>query len=1218
MKNKILSILLTSVLVMSFFSIYPVQGYENDTNDLIIDEDGGLVDYTEMYDLEADENETIRYQPYFRSSTPQVNNYLAIMVEFPDKNDTSLDDTQTLANANAVMNGSNQRMKLDSNKTIPIISLKEYVEKYTYNKMTTNTTFFPQNQSGKVVSVMLSKNRSYYMKRSSTNPNGYLESQKTSRERELVNEILSKSKESIERVFSGSQLDKNNDGNVDAISFFIEADKITEDEVGWSDLLWSHKISGMNLSVNLSGKKVNTYNLINTYDSSYMGGVFSMQLGTYGTIIHEYMHALGLPDLYRYNDSGKPVGFYDIMADTTSYYPQGILAYMTSDYNNLGWNNKLPEISSSSTITLNKPQYINANEKRAVKIVSPVNPDEFFIAEYYEKRDDVYSQDTSLTDGIIVYRINSKLDSDDGNMNGTSNGTKDYLYIFRPNEKSLGKGEGNLNQAVLSNSGRNTFGKDLNTTSTWNNDTLFYSDGTNSGITISLTGSTTNSITLDIKVPIAQGDGSINKPYLISSVDDFELIRKNSSKIFKLVNDIDCSNLTDFKTIYSFSGQLDGNGYTIKNLNINNQNGFINNLLTNGEVKNLNFENLMISNNNLTQTGLFGTVSGTLENVTIDSGQIKGSKTVTTSLIGTGSLAGTVNSNAIIKDCYSSANVVQGSNIGGLIGINKNATIQNCYVNGLINNGLKNTGAIIGIQYFSTYDSYNQPQNVVYDINKTSQENAIGSINGSDKLIDGKNGDEGFIGVDLKSMTLDLSGVKEKSIDLTIKSIPEVDLNSEIYINNAYVATYNSYTNKVTAKARGKTEIVMTLPVGSHELTIMADVNVINSNIPITSITLDKSTSTLNINQSIKLNATISPNDTTDDKKLTWTSSKPEIASVDQNGKVTGISEGTATITVTTSNGKQASCKVIVTKQVPSVVYQSHVQDIGWQSPKKDGEMSGTQGQVKQLEAIKINLENNSSYSGDILYQSHIEDIGWQEWKENGEMSGTEGRAKQLEAVKIKLTGEISENYDIYYRLHVEDYGWLDWAKNGEIAGTVGFAKQAEAIEIVLVKKGEKAPGKTDNPHLQRYISYQSHVQDIGWQNKVYDGQMSGTQGQVKQLEAIKIKLENQLYSGDVQYQSHIEDIGWQEWKENGEMSGTEGRAKQLEAIKIKLTGEMAEKYDIYYRTHVEDYGWLGWAKNGASAGTEGLAKQLEAIEIVLVKKGGSAPGSTTNPFIKK
>lgn len=62
------------------------------------------------------------------------------MVEFPDKTGTSLDDVQTLSKAEAVMNKGNRNMETP-NGSVPIISLKEYVEKYTYHKMTTKTTF---------------------------------------------------------------------------------------------------------------------------------------------------------------------------------------------------------------------------------------------------------------------------------------------------------------------------------------------------------------------------------------------------------------------------------------------------------------------------------------------------------------------------------------------------------------------------------------------------------------------------------------------------------------------------------------------------------------------------------------------------------------------------------------------------------------------------------------------------------------------------------------------------------------------------------------------------------------------------------------------------------------------------------------------------------------------------------------------------------------------
>ena len=74
-------------------------------------------------------------------------------------------------------------------------------------------------------------------------------------------------------------------------------------------------------------------------------------------------------------------------------------------------------------------------------------------------------------------------------------------------------------------------------------------------------------------------------------------------------------------------------------------------------------------------------------------------------------------------------------------------------------------------------------------------------------------------------------------------------------------------------------------------------------------------------------------------------------------------------------------------------------------------------------------------------------------------MAGTTGRALPIEAMYIELTGDAKEKYDLYYRVHSRDYGWLGWAKNGEMAGTSGCAKPMEAIEIKLVKKGEAFQG---------------------------------------------------------------------------------------------------------------------------------------------------------------
>lgn len=301
----------------------------------------------------------------------------------------------------------------------------------------------------------------------------------------------------------------------------------------------------------------------------------------------------------------------------------------------------------------------------------------------------------------------------------------------------------------------------------------------------------------------------------------------------------------------------------------------------------------------------------------------------------------------------------------------------------------------------------------------------------------------------------------------------------------------------------------------------------------------------------------------------------------------------------------------------PSIEYKTHVQSYGWQYPVKNGEMSGTSGEAKRLEGIIINLKD-LPFTGGLQYRTHVQSFGWMNWVTDGQMSGTEGQSKRLEAIQIKLTGELANHYDIYYRVHAQSYGWLDWAKNGEEAGTSGLAKRLEAIEVKLIPKNLPAPGPTNKPFVvfSPSVMYSTHIQSIGWQNFKKDGQMSGTTGQAKRLEGIKIKLENPPYSGGFEYGTHVQSYGWQNWTINGQISGTSGESKRLEAIQVKLTGAIANHYDIYYRVHAETYGWLDWAKNGQKAGTEGKSKRLEGIEIVLVRKSEAAPGPTNRPFI--
>ena len=164
-----------------------------------------------------------------------------------------------------------------------------------------------------------------------------------------------------------------------------------------------------------------------------------------------------------------------------------------------------------------------------------------------------------------------------------------------------------------------------------------------------------------------------------------------------------------------------------------------------------------------------------------------------------------------------------------------------------------------------------------------------------------------------------------------------------------------------------------------------------------------------------------------------------------------------------------------------TVAYRTHVQSFGWQGWKFNGQMSGTSGMAKRLEGIEIKL-NNKDYTGSIVYTTHVQSYGWQgnendpsTWRKEGQMSGTSGQAKRLEAIRIALTGELANHYDIYYRVHAQSYGWLGWAKNGEPSGTAGYAKRLEGIQIVLVPKGGAAPannyGGVVAAQVRAYIS---------------------------------------------------------------------------------------------------------------------------------------------------
>ena len=126
--------------------------------------------------------------------------------------------------------------------------------------------------------------------------------------------------------------------------------------------------------------------------------------------------------------------------------------------------------------------------------------------------------------------------------------------------------------------------------------------------------------------------------------------------------------------------------------------------------------------------------------------------------------------------------------------------------------------------------------------------------------------------------------------------------------SNETIATVNSQTGEITAKAAGDVDII----AKAGDISDKCAVKVTNEpTIPVESVTVNKKTLTLEVGGKETLTATVKPDNATN-KTVSWQSSNVTIASVNpQTGEVTAEAEGSATITAT-AGGKSDNCVVTV------------------------------------------------------------------------------------------------------------------------------------------------------------------------------------------------------------------------------------------------------------------------------------------------------------------
>jgi uncharacterized protein YjdB len=168
--------------------------------------------------------------------------------------------------------------------------------------------------------------------------------------------------------------------------------------------------------------------------------------------------------------------------------------------------------------------------------------------------------------------------------------------------------------------------------------------------------------------------------------------------------------------------------------------------------------------------------------------------------------------------------------------------------------------------------------------------------------------------VGLNKTELALEVGKTGTLEAKVEPSDATNKNVTWSSSNSEVATVDN--GVVTAVSAGTAIITVTTEDGAKTATCKVTVNAPQT-VPVTGVTLDKTSLDLKTGDNTTLTATVNPESATN-KDVTWISDKPEIAAV-EGGTVTAKAAGTAIIAVTTvDGGKIATCKVTVTpKTVP-------------------------------------------------------------------------------------------------------------------------------------------------------------------------------------------------------------------------------------------------------------------------------------------------------------
>jgi len=311
-------------------------------------------------------------------------------------------------------------------------SLRDYYLEVSYDQLTINSFIVTDNDAFIYYEDIY--DRDYYEPFDAIdNPNGYSEVNRDNREHELLKRAIDFVDEN-NLVPDSLNLDVNNDGDIDSITFLVSGEANE-----WNDLFWPHK-----------WELTNYYNYAQqTYkeDAPTINGLhaflYTFELLGYTTefdyqvsvpiIAHETFHLISAPDLYHYYryDWIDPIGNWGLM-DSIGDIPTHMLGYMKYQYG--GWIESVNEITTSGTYRLHPLQDSPNNLYR----IDTGYDNEYVYLEYRDQQG-MYESATPDS-GLIAYRVDVDY-QDRGNVQGyylNDNETvSEEVFVFRPGIEDL-------------------------------------------------------------------------------------------------------------------------------------------------------------------------------------------------------------------------------------------------------------------------------------------------------------------------------------------------------------------------------------------------------------------------------------------------------------------------------------------------------------------------------------------------------------------------------------------------------------------------------------------------------------------------------------------------------------------------------------------------------------------------------------------------------------